>query len=57
MGRELQKRKNRSGVAKIRQKPKSKKKILSNPIIAANWCVRPKKILSHTQQPASLTML
>ncbi|KAK8241631.1 nucleolar protein 16 [Phyllosticta capitalensis] len=37
MGRELQKRKNRSGVAKIRQKPKSKKKILSNPIIAANW--------------------
>lgn len=37
MGRELQKRKNRSGVAKVRQKPKSKKKILNNPIIAANW--------------------
>ncbi|KAK7541280.1 nucleolar protein 16 [Phyllosticta citribraziliensis] len=37
MGRELQKRKNRSSIAKKRQKPKSKKKILSNPIIAANW--------------------
>lgn len=37
MGRELQKKKNRSSVAKVRQKPKSKKKILNNPIIAANW--------------------
>jgi nucleolar protein 16 len=37
MGREIQKKKNRSGVAKIRQKPKSQKKILNNPIIAANW--------------------
>lgn len=37
MGRELQKRKNRSGISKVRQKPKSKKKILTNPIIAANW--------------------
>lgn len=37
MGRELQKRKNRSGISKVRQKPKSKKRILSNPIIAANW--------------------
>lgn len=37
MGRELQKRKNRSSISKVRQKPKSKKRILSNPIIAANW--------------------
>ena len=37
MGRDLQKKKNRSGVQKVRQKPKSKKKILTNPIIAANW--------------------
>ena len=37
MGRELQKRKNRSGVQKVRQKPKSKKRQLNNPIIAANW--------------------
>ncbi|KAB8338910.1 hypothetical protein FH972_021852 [Carpinus fangiana] len=37
MGRELQKRKNRSSVSKVRQKPKSKKKIFNNPIIAANW--------------------
>ena len=37
MGRELQKRKNRSSISKVRQKPKSKKKILTNPIIAANW--------------------
>ncbi|KAF2214972.1 hypothetical protein CERZMDRAFT_82854 [Cercospora zeae-maydis SCOH1-5] len=37
MGRELQKRKNRSGVSKVRQKPKSKKRVLNNPIIAANW--------------------
>ncbi|EMF17123.1 uncharacterized protein SEPMUDRAFT_146215 [Sphaerulina musiva SO2202] len=37
MGRELQKRKNRSGVQKVRQKPKSKKRQLANPIIAANW--------------------
>lgn len=37
MGRELQKRKNRSSISKVRQKPKSKKKILNNKIIAANW--------------------
>lgn len=37
MGRELQKAKNRSSIAKIKQKPKSKKKILNNAIIAANW--------------------
>jgi nucleolar protein 16 len=39
MGRELQKRKNRSSVAKVTQKTKSKKKLLQNPIIAANWQV------------------
>jgi nucleolar protein 16 len=37
MGREIQKKKNRSGILKKRQKPKSQKKILNNPIIAANW--------------------
>jgi hypothetical protein len=37
MGRELQKKKNRSSIPKKRQNPKSKKKILQNPIIAANW--------------------
>lgn len=37
MGRELQKRKNRSSISKVRQKPKSKKKILHNPVISANW--------------------
>ena len=37
MGRELQKRKNRSSISKVRHKPKSKKRILSHPIIAANW--------------------
>nr|POF11608.1 nucleolar protein 16 [Quercus suber] len=35
--RELQKKKNRSGIQKVRQKPKSKKRILHNPIIAQNW--------------------
>jgi nucleolar protein 16 len=37
MGRELQKRKNRSSTPKVRRKPKSKKRILSNHIIASNW--------------------
>lgn len=37
MGREIQKKKNRSGLQKIRQRPKSKKKVLQHPIIAANW--------------------
>lgn len=38
MGRELQKKKNRSSIAKVRQKPKSKRvNPLGNPIIAANW--------------------
>jgi len=37
MGRELQKKKNRSSIQKVRQKPKSKKRLLQHPIIAANW--------------------
>ena len=37
MGRELQKRKNRSSIAKVRRKPKSKKQLLNHPVIAANW--------------------
>ncbi|EMC99203.1 hypothetical protein BAUCODRAFT_31538 [Baudoinia panamericana UAMH 10762] len=37
MGREIQKRKNRSGIAKARRKPKTKKSLLQHPIIAANW--------------------
>lgn len=37
MGRELQKAKKRSSIAKVRQKPKSKKRIFNNAIIAANW--------------------
>ena len=37
MGREIQKRKNRSGVQKVRRKPKSKKLHLGNSVIAENW--------------------
>lgn len=37
MGRERQKFKNRSSISKVTQKPKSKKQLLHNPIIAANW--------------------
>jgi len=38
MGRELQKKKNRSSLNKVKQKPKSKRvNVLGNPIIAANW--------------------
>ncbi|KAF1821213.1 uncharacterized protein K489DRAFT_322946 [Dissoconium aciculare CBS 342.82] len=37
MGRELQKRKNRSSVSKVKHKPKSKKRLLAHPVIAANW--------------------
>ncbi|KAN0103185.1 60S ribosomal subunit biogenesis protein-like protein Nop16 [Hyaloscypha variabilis] len=38
MGRELQKKKKRSSIPKVRMKPKSKKvNPLGNPIIAANW--------------------
>ncbi|KAL8972488.1 MAG: hypothetical protein Q9197_002753 [Variospora fuerteventurae] len=38
MGRELQKKKNRSSLPRVKQKPKSKKLDLrANPIVAANW--------------------
>ncbi|KAK1061158.1 Ribosome biogenesis protein Nop16 [Friedmanniomyces endolithicus] len=37
MGRELQKKKSRSGVSKAVRKPRSKKLHLQNPIISANW--------------------
>ena len=38
MGRELQKKKNRSSIPKVRQKPKSKRvNPLGNPVIAKNW--------------------
>jgi hypothetical protein len=39
MGRELQKKKNKSSVPRKRQNGPSKKKILSNPIIAKHWYV------------------
>lgn len=42
MGRELQKKKKRSSIPKIKMKPKSKRvNPLGNPIIAANWYVSP----------------
>jgi hypothetical protein len=38
MGRELQKKKKRSSLPKVRQKKKSKKiNVQSDPIVAANW--------------------
>jgi nucleolar protein 16 len=37
MGRELQKKKNKSSIPKKRQNGKSKKKLLQNPIIAQHW--------------------
>ncbi|KAL9604058.1 MAG: hypothetical protein Q9219_000820 [cf. Caloplaca sp. 3 TL-2023] len=38
MGRELQKKKNKSSIPKVKRKPKSKKlNIKANPIVAANW--------------------
>jgi len=38
MGRELQKKKNRSSINKVKLKPKSKKvNPLGNPLVAANW--------------------
>lgn len=40
MGRELQKKKNRSSIPKVKLKPKSKRvNPLGNSIIAKNWCV------------------
>lgn len=38
MGRELQKKKNRSSTSKVKHKPKSKKlNVRGNAIVAANW--------------------
>ena len=38
MGRELQKKKNKSSISRVRQKPKSKKiNIRGNAIVASNW--------------------
>ncbi|CZT16915.1 related to Nucleolar protein 16 [Ramularia collo-cygni] len=37
MGRELQKKKNRSSISKVKHKPKSKKRLLHHPIVAENW--------------------
>ena len=39
MGRELQKKKNKSSIPRVRQRPKSKKlnTIRSNAVVAANW--------------------
>ncbi|KAF2182062.1 hypothetical protein K469DRAFT_587494 [Zopfia rhizophila CBS 207.26] len=53
MGRELQKKKNKSSIPKRRHKPKSKKKILANPIIAANW--NQKDTLSQNYRRLGLT--
>jgi hypothetical protein len=41
MGRELQKAKNRSSISKVKQKPKSKRRLnpKGNAIVAANWFV------------------
>lgn len=48
MGRELQKKKNKSGLHRVRQKPKSKKKVIGNALIAANWFILSESHLSLT---------
>ncbi|EOA90384.1 Nucleolar protein 16 [Exserohilum turcicum] len=53
MGRELQKKKNRSSIPKKRQKGPSKKKILQNPIIAQHW--NQKETLSQNYRRLGLT--
>ncbi|KAF1951203.1 hypothetical protein CC80DRAFT_365581, partial [Byssothecium circinans] len=53
MGRMLQKKKNRSSIPKRRQNAPSKKKILQNPIIAANW--NQKETLSQNYRRLGLT--
>ncbi|APA07669.1 hypothetical protein SS1G_00789 [Sclerotinia sclerotiorum 1980 UF-70] len=54
MGRELQKKKNRSGNAKIKLKPKSKRvNPLGNAIIAANW--RQEETLTQNYRRLGLT--
>ncbi|KAF9739745.1 Nucleolar protein 16 [Paraphaeosphaeria minitans] len=53
MGRELQKKKNKSSIPKLRHKQPSKKKVLQNPIIAANW--NQKETLSQNYARLGLT--
>lgn len=58
MGRELQKKKKRSSIAKVRMKPKSKKvNPLGNAIIAANWYVQPCACRTQTSWSMMLTHL
>ena len=53
MGRVLQKKKNRSSIPKVKQKPKSKRvNPLGNPIIAANWYINfPSPLFLFPQPP------
>ena len=53
MGRELQKKKNKSSIPKKRQNGPSKKKILANPIIAKHW--NQKETLSQNYRRLGLT--
>ncbi|KAJ4993307.1 ribosome biogenesis protein Nop16 [Stagonosporopsis vannaccii] len=53
MGRELQKKKNKSSLPKKRQNGPSKKKVLSNPIIAKHW--NQKETLSQNYRRLGLT--
>ncbi|KAJ8109720.1 hypothetical protein OPT61_g7254 [Boeremia exigua] len=53
MGRELQKKKNRSSLPRKRQNGPSKKKVLSNPIIAKHW--NQKETLSQNYRRLGLT--
>ncbi|OAL44433.1 nucleolar protein 16 [Pyrenochaeta sp. DS3sAY3a] len=53
MGRELQKKKNKSSIPRKRQKGPSKKKILQNPIIAQHW--NQKETLSQNYRRLGLT--
>ncbi|KAF2005673.1 nucleolar protein 16 [Amniculicola lignicola CBS 123094] len=53
MGRELQKKKNKSSIPRKRHNAPSKKKILANPIIAANW--NQKETLSQNYRRLGLT--
>ncbi|KAF2126731.1 nucleolar protein 16 [Dothidotthia symphoricarpi CBS 119687] len=53
MGRELQKKKNKSSIPKKRQNGPSKKKILQNPIIAKHW--NQKETLTQNYRRLGLT--
>ena len=59
MTRPLQKKKNKSSLPRIRQKPKSKRiNIKSNPIVAANWYIKKPLIFpsSFTPFPPTLSL-